>query len=106
VAGAWSRRREVVLNSASELCLDGSAAFERLDCCEVVAAGPVSGDRADLEAVRGFLQAYLSAGLSAAPCLRMAAFSGPARKKTKAVMRFRAHLRARAERGQERGKGR
>ncbi len=76
MAGAWSRRREVVLNSASELCLDGSAAFERLDCCEVVAAGPVSGDRADLEAVRGFLQAYLSAGLSAAPCLRMAAFSG------------------------------
>lgn len=30
---------EVVLNSPCELCLDRSAAFERQDCFEVVAAG-------------------------------------------------------------------
>ncbi len=56
------RRREVVLYGPRELGEDGSAALERLDRGQSVTAGAVSGERADLGAVRGRFHAFFCVG--------------------------------------------
>jgi len=65
------RGREVVLNGSRELGEDGSAPFERLDRGQRVAAGAVSGERADLRAVRGrFHPVFFRRNWWWFPCLR------------------------------------
>ncbi len=67
MAGAWSGRREVVLNGSRQLSEDGSAAFERLDRDQGVAASGVSGEWAAQGAVHGRFHAFSSAKFVAVP---------------------------------------
>jgi len=55
------RGREIVLDGPCELSEDGGTALERLDRRQCVAAGAVSGGRADLGAVRRRFHATSSA---------------------------------------------
>ncbi len=77
------RRREVVLDGPRQLGHNGSAGsapFERLDRGQRVPASGVSGERADLGAVRGRFHAhFFRRKESRLPRLRMAGFSSTAK---------------------------